>query len=193
MKCSLGISDFFEEISSLSHSTVFLYFFDLFTYEGLLRSPCCSLEHCIQLGCLSLLLLFLSQLFVRLPQTTTLSSCIAFSWGCFWSLPPVWCHEPLSIILQTLCLSDLIPWNYESSSHFHCIVVRGWIEVIPEWSSGFPYFLQFKSDFGNTEFMIWATVSPQSCFCWLYRASPSLAAKNVINPISVLTVGGVHV
>ena len=28
-----------------------------------------------------------------------------------------------------------------------------------EWSSGFPYFLQFKSEFGNKEFMIWATVS----------------------------------
>ena len=28
-----------------------------------------------------------------------------------------------------------------------------------EWSSGFPYFLQFKSAFGNKEFMIWATVS----------------------------------
>ena len=29
--------------------------------------------------------------------------------------------------------------------------------------------------------MIWATVSSQSCFCWLYRDSPSLAAKNMIN------------
>ena len=28
------------------------------------------------------------------------------------------------------------------------------------------------------EFMIWATVSSQSCFCWLYRFSPSLTAKN---------------
>ena len=36
--------------------------------------------------------------------------------------------------------------------------------------------------------MIWATVSSQSCFCWLYRASPSLAAKNIINPISILTI-----
>ena len=27
-----------------------------------------------------------------------------------------------------------------------------------------------------------------SCFCWLYRASPSLAAKNIINLISVLTI-----
>ena len=35
--------------------------------------------------------------------------------------------------------------------------------------------------------MFWATVSSRSCFCWLYRASPSLAAKNIINLISVLT------
>ena len=41
---------------------------------------------------------------------------------------------------------------------------------------------------GNKEFMIWATVSSQSCFCWLDRASPSLAAKNIINLISVLTI-----
>ena len=36
--------------------------------------------------------------------------------------------------------------------------------------------------------MILATVSSQSCFCWLYRASPSLAAKNTISLISVLTI-----
>ena len=36
--------------------------------------------------------------------------------------------------------------------------------------------------------MIWATVSSLSCFCWLYRPSPSLAAKNIINLISVLTI-----
>ena len=36
--------------------------------------------------------------------------------------------------------------------------------------------------------MIWATVSSSSCFCWLYRASLSLAAKNIINLISVLTI-----
>ena len=50
--------------------------------------------------------------------------------------------------------------------------VRDLIQVIPEWSSGFAYFLQFKSEFGNKKFMIWATVSSWSCFCWLYRASP---------------------
>ena len=36
--------------------------------------------------------------------------------------------------------------------------------------------------------MIWATASPQSCFCWLNRASRSSAAKNIINVISVLTI-----
>ena len=36
--------------------------------------------------------------------------------------------------------------------------------------------------------MIWATVSSQSCFCWLYRPAPSLAAKNIINLILLLTI-----
>ena len=36
--------------------------------------------------------------------------------------------------------------------------------------------------------MVWATVSSWSCFCLLYRAPPSLAAKNIINLISVLTI-----
>ena len=40
MKCSFGISNFLEEISSLSHSVVFLYFFALIAEEGFLISPC---------------------------------------------------------------------------------------------------------------------------------------------------------
>ena len=40
MKCSLGISNFLEEISSLSHSVVFLSFFALIAEEGFLVSPC---------------------------------------------------------------------------------------------------------------------------------------------------------
>ena len=57
MKCSLGISKFLEEISSVSHSVVFLYFFALITEEGFLISPCYSLELCIQMG-ISFLLSF---------------------------------------------------------------------------------------------------------------------------------------
>ena len=41
MKCSLGISDFLEEISSVSLSIVFLYFFALITEEGFLISLWC--------------------------------------------------------------------------------------------------------------------------------------------------------
>ena len=61
-----------------------------------------------------LLLLFFSQLFVIPPQATILPFCISFSWGWFWSLPAVQCSEPSSIVLQALCLSDLILWIYFS-------------------------------------------------------------------------------
>ena len=44
MKCSLGISNFLEETSSLSHSVVSLYFFASITEEGFLIFPCYSLE-----------------------------------------------------------------------------------------------------------------------------------------------------
>ena len=50
--------------------------------------------------------------------------CISFSWVWSWSLPPVQCQEPPSIVLrliQALYLSDLIPWIY---CHFHSIVIK---------------------------------------------------------------------
>ena len=53
-------------------------------------------------------LLFTSLLFSAIcksPHTTILPFCIYFSWGWPWSLPPEQCHEPLSIVLQALCLS----------------------------------------------------------------------------------------
>ena len=49
MKCFLGVSNFLEEISSLSHSVVFLYFFALMAEEGFLVSSCYSLELCIKM------------------------------------------------------------------------------------------------------------------------------------------------
>ena len=45
-----GIWYNFDEISSLSHSIVFLYFIALITEEGFLISPCSSLELYIQMG-----------------------------------------------------------------------------------------------------------------------------------------------
>ena len=99
--------------------------------------------------------------------------------------------KPLTVWIITKCGKFLIKWEYQTTlpaSWEICIIIRDLIYVIPEWSSGFPYFLQFKSELGNKEFMIWATVSSWSCFCWLYRASPYLAAKNIINLILVLTI-----
>ena len=87
MKYSLGISNFLEDISSLSHSIVFLYFFDLFTYEGVFVSPCYSLELCSQMDVsflFSFAFRFFSQLFVRPPQTAIFLFCISFSWGWSW-------------------------------------------------------------------------------------------------------------
>ena len=46
MKCSLGISNFLEEISSLSQFIVFLYFFALITEEGFVISASYFLELC---------------------------------------------------------------------------------------------------------------------------------------------------
>ena len=118
MKCSLGISNFFKEISSLSHSIVFLYFFALITEEGFLIFPCYSLELCIQM-CLSFLLSF-AFCFPSFHSYLSDSSDKNFAFLHFFflvmvlSLPPVQCHEPLSIVLQALCLSDLVPWIYLS-------------------------------------------------------------------------------
>ena len=56
----------------------------------------------------------LPALCVKPPQTTTLPSCISFSLGWFWSLPPVQCYKLVSVVIQALCLPHLIPGIYSS-------------------------------------------------------------------------------
>ena len=51
MKCSLGISNFLEEISSLSHSVVFLYFFALIAEDPLLTVVKMKLRKIVSLLC----------------------------------------------------------------------------------------------------------------------------------------------
>ena len=119
MKCSLGMSNFLEEISSLSHSIFFVYFFALITEEGFLISPCYSLECFIQMGyifpfLLCFLLLFFSQLFVSPPKTAILLFSFLFLGD---GLDPFLLYnvnESLSIVYQALCLSDLVPSLYIS-------------------------------------------------------------------------------
>ena len=79
MKCSLGISNFLEEISSLSHSVVFLYFFARITEEGflsLLAIPWNSAFRWVYIS------------FSPLPFASLLFSaiCKAFSDSCFATL-----------------------------------------------------------------------------------------------------------
>ena len=67
MKCSLGISNFLEKISSLP--ILLFSSIALITSEGFLISPCYSLELCIQMG-MSFLFSFassfcFSELFVK--------------------------------------------------------------------------------------------------------------------------------
>ena len=190
MKCSLGISDFLEEISSLSHSIVFLYFFALITEEGFLVSPCYFLELCIQMG-ISFLYSFAlpSLLFTAIFKASSDSH---FAFFHFFFLGMVLISVSFKLLWTsihsssgTLSIIFLIPWIYFLFPLYN----RKRFDLGHIWmSSGFAYFLQFKSEFYNKEFIIWATVSSQSCFCWVYRAAPTLAAKNIINLISVLAV-----
>ena len=69
-----------------------------------------SAFRCLYLSFSPLLFSYLLlQLFVRTPQMAILLFCISFPWGWSWSLSPVQCREPHSIVNQELCLSDLGP------------------------------------------------------------------------------------
>ena len=117
MKCSLGISNFLEEISSLSHSIVFLYFFALITEEGFLISPCSSLALCIQMGI---------SYFSPWPFASLLFSAIYnassdkhFAFLHFFFLEIILITASCTILQTSIhtsagTLSDLIPWIYLS-------------------------------------------------------------------------------
>ena len=157
MKYSLGISNSLEDISSLSHSIVSLYFFVLITEESFLLAI---------LWNSAFRWVYLS--FSPLPFASLLFSAICkasldkhFAFLNLFFLEMVLiiascqCHDPLSIVLQALCLSNLIPWiyltlllyNYKGFDLGHTWIVYG-----------FPCFLQLKSEFCSKEF--WS--EPQS-------------------------------
>ena len=113
MKCSLGISNFLEEISILSHSV-----FSSISLHWSLRKAFLSLlailrNSAFKWGYLSFSpLLFASLLFTAICKASSDNHfvfCISFPWGWSWSLSPIQCHEPPSTAHQALCLSDLVP------------------------------------------------------------------------------------
>ena len=80
-------------------------------------------------------------------------------------------------------LSDLISWIYLSLPLYKHKGFKSYLNGLVV----FPTFFQFKPEFGNKEFMIEPQSAPSPVFAD-YRASPSAAAKNIINVIWVLTI-----
>ena len=113
--------------------------------SGLLRQPFCPLA-------------LLSLGMVLISASCTMSTCTT----CLYNLISASCTTLFHNSSGTLSIRSN-PLNLFVTSH--CIIVRDLIYVIPECSSGFHYFLQFKPEFGNKEFMVLATVSSWSCFC----------------------------
>ena len=95
-----------EEISSLSHSTVFLCFFALIPEQGFLISTCYFLEPCIQMVIsFPFSFAFTSLLFSAICKASSDNHfilCISFFGGWSWSLSPVQCHKPPFTVLQAL-------------------------------------------------------------------------------------------
>ena len=126
MKCSLGISNFLEEISSLSHSIVFLCFFQLITEEVF--------------SCLLAILwntafkwVYLS--FSLLPFTSLLFSAICkassdnhFAFLRFFFLGmvliPVSCTVSRTSIHSSSGTLVCQIWSLKSISHFRCIIIK---------------------------------------------------------------------
>ena len=82
-----------------------------------------------------------------------------------------------------LCLSDLILWIYFLLPLNHKgIWFRSYLNVLVV----FPIFFNLNLNCATRSSRSELQSAHQSCFCWLYRASPCSAAKNIINVISVL-------
>ena len=123
MKCSLGISNFLEEISKSVPFCCFPLFLCIDCWG---RLSCLSLLFFGTLhsnGYIFPFLLCLSLLCTAICKASSdnhFAFFHCFLWGCSCSLPPVQCHESPSIVLQALCLSDLILWICLSLPLYNC-------------------------------------------------------------------------
>ena len=217
-----------EEICSLSHSIDFPLFLCIghlqrLSYLSLLFSGTLRSVRYIFPFLLCLSLLFFSQLFVRPPQTTTLPSCISFSWGWFWSfwrrrwqpipiflpgefrghrslagcrpwghresdkteqlsltwsLPPVQYYKSPSMVFRH-SVYQIVPWIYSSPPLYnHNVFDRSYMNGLVVFPTFFNLSLNLQLE-ANV-----LSHSQLQSVCWLYRASPSLDAKNIINMMS---------
>ena len=124
MKYSFDISNFLEEISSLTLSIVFLYFFALFIEEGLLASLAILWNSTFNRVYLSLSPLLFTSLLSSAICKASSGNHFAYLHFLFFGMvlfaatcTILW---TLSIVLQTLFLLDLIPWIYSSPPLYIC-------------------------------------------------------------------------
>ena len=172
MKCSLDISGFPEEISSISPSVVFssslrhrllkkaslplsVLLFGTLHLVGynfpflscfllsLLSSAICKASSDDHL---TFLLFFFFEAVLLAASCTILQTSVPSSSGCFLGLIPWICSLP--------------------PLHFH----RGFKSYLAGLLVS-PNFFSFKPEFCYEKLMTWATVSSKSCFCWLYSFS----------------------
>ena len=170
MKCSLGISHFLEENSSLSHSIVFSISLHWSLRKAFLSLLIILWNYAFKWVYFSfspfLSLLFFSQLFVSPPQTTILHffflGMVLVTSSCTMSRTSV--HSSSGI-----CLSDLIPWinlSFLLYKHKEFDLGHTWMVY---WFT----FLQFKSEFCNKEFMI------SFIHCQINTCQPHLIFKRI--------------
>ena len=117
-KCSLGISNFLKRslvFSILLFSSISLHCSSKKAFFSPLAILWNSAFSWVYLSLSPLP--FTSLLFLAICKASSDNHFVIlcfFSLGWFWSLPPVQCYEPLSVVLQALCLPDLSPWIYLS-------------------------------------------------------------------------------
>ena len=123
MKCFLDISNFLEEISSLSHSIVFPYFFALIAEEGFLISPCYSLELSCYFDDPKMLAIWsLGPLSFLNPDWTSGSSWFMYCWSLPWGILSItlvvceWVQSFDSLNILWDCLSLGLEWKQTFSS-----------------------------------------------------------------------------
>ena len=93
--------------------------------------------------------------------------------------------SPIPVFVNTKILLG----HNHAHSYIYCfwqLQCQRWVVVIDTKSPEKPKIVTIWSFMAIRS--SWATVSSWSCFCWLYRASPSLAAKNIINLTLVLSI-----
>ena len=88
-------------------------------------------------------------------------------------------EDPLKkeMAIHSSTLAWKIPWMEEPDR----------LQSMGSQRVGHDWVISLSLSLCNKQFMVWACQLPV-CFCWVYRASPSSATKNIVNLILVLTI-----